>query len=669
MSEPEEVVIEAAHAATGVAARVWRRRSEQARARALRLAEVRSRLEVLLHALFRRPFDIEPAEPPLAPNFFRRVAGRVPRHLACPPLVAWNDGDRIALPPELPRLGPWPGEALDLYRLLAVEQAARVRRGTAVAAALAPGALVRDLFLLAEARAIEHALASELPGLAPGLDASRAAAARAIVAAPSVTLSAPERWLSGLRLETLARGAADPGGFVPATDGPDDSLRWAVRHARRRTDGADYRGLPPVPLWGDVRVRTALTSHEAVPSPDRPLTPRRTTTLRRQPKVRPALPDEDDDRPGIWGFPHDDPLETVEDPMGLQRPADRDADADAGELGDALADLPEARLVRTPGEAAEVLRGPASLRLLRGARDADGATGIAYPEWDYRMDRYVERGAVVRVLEAGQLDAAWSRQALRRHARLIVQIRRRFESLRLDRVHVGRQQDGPEVDIAAYVRAFADHAAGSAAEDRLYRNVRRTRRELALMLLVDVSASTDAWVSGGQRVIDVEKDSLLLVTEALSALRERFAILAFSGAGPEHVAVRRLKGFHEPAGDAVHGRIGGLQPERFTRVGAALRHASARLAREPARHRVLLLISDGKPNDDDIYETRYGVEDTRQAVAEARLEGIHPFCITVDREASGYLPRMFGAGSYAVIRRPDRLPHVLVEFVRQLHRT
>lgn len=115
-------------------------------------------------------------------------------------------------------------------------------------------------------------------------------------------------------------------------------------------------------------------------------------------------------------------------------------------------------------------------------------------------------------------------------------------------------------------------------------------------------------------------------------------------------------------------RIAGLEHDRFTRMGAALRHATASLAREQAHHRLLLLLTDGKPNDVDLYEGRYGIEDTRQAVAEARLLGLHPFCLTVDREAPAYLPRLFGPGSYAVLRRAHTLPQALIDVVRRLLR-
>src|SRR5690606_18442844 len=139
--------------------------------------------------------------------------------------------------------------------------------------------------------------------------------------------------------------------------------------------------------------------------------------------------------------------------------------------------------------------------------------------------------------------------------------------------------------------------------------VRPERRDVAVALLADVSGSTDSWVSGSRRVIDVEREALVVVTHALAARGDPFAVYAFSGEGPGRVDVRVVKHFAEPAGAAVDRRIAGLHPERYTRMGAAFRHATARLMQQPARHRLLLVLSDGKPNDVDRYEGRYGVED------------------------------------------------------------
>ena len=137
----------------------------------------------------------------------------------------------------------------------------------------------------------------------------------------------------------------------------------------------------------------------------------------------------------------------------------------------------------------------------------------------------------------------------------------------------------------------------------LYRSQKRTWRDMAILLLIDVSGSIDGWISNGCRVIDVEREALLLVCIALAATGEPYAVQAFSGHGPQAVTVRNLKRFNEPYGNPVATRIAALEPEQYTRAGTAIRHASATLMREPAAQR-LLLLSDGKPNDVDIYEGR-----------------------------------------------------------------
>ncbi|MCY7309132.1 MAG: VWA domain-containing protein, partial [Rhodoferax sp.] len=229
-----------------------------------------------------------------------------------------------------------------------------------------------------------------------------------------------------------------------------------------------------------------------------------------------------------------------------------------------------------------------------------------------------------------------------------------------------RQFDGDDVDLEACIEAQADLRAGLPMAQALYRSQKRTKRDMAILLLIDVSGSTDGWVSSGRRVIDVEREALLLVCIALGALGEPYAVQAFSGTGPQAVSVRILKRFDEPYGNHVATRIAALEPEQYTRAGTAIRHASATLMSEVATQRLLLLLSDGKPNDVDVYEGRYGVEDMRRAVIEAKLQGIEPFCLTVDRHAADYLPDVFGVKQYAMLAKPSNLPAVLLDWMQRL---
>ena len=167
-------------------------------------------------------------------------------------------------------------------------------------------------------------------------------------------------------------------------------------------------------------------------------------------------------------------------------------------------------------------------------------------------------------------------------------------------------------------------------------------------------------------MIDVEKVALLLASEALDALGDLYAVLTFSGKGRTNVRMRTIKAFDETNGAAVRRRIAALEPEGYTRAGAAIRHAAALLERQPAAHRLLLIISDGKPNDVDGYEGLNGVEDTRQAINEARRGGRVPV-LSHDRSSGPGIPRPhFGEAGHTVLRNPQQLPMALVKVVKHL---
>jgi nitric oxide reductase NorD protein len=558
--------------------------------------------------------------------------------------------------------------AVGRYRLLALIQAARAARG--VPRLLQPGLdpLVRDLYLLGECAASDRALVAELPGLATDLQEARSAERRMRPAASQLTACEREvERLLDLVLSSPPRSI--PGGLADHGT-PDETLEWAARTAVSLAARLGrYRGLRAVGVWGLTYPSPGEPGRRRAAAPDG-LTPPplgRVRTLTRRPRARDAPEDEDDPQMGMWMVQIDDPKEHVEDPRGLQRPADRDMDADADELADSVSELEEARLAPIPGAPTEVLASddPPDRRAEEAPLPRAGV-GLEYPEWDYRVGAYHLRRALVRERPAVPGDPWWAVGVRRRYAREVAEVRRRFERLRAQRERLMRQLDGDDLDLGAFVTTWADARAGRATDDRLYARVRPGRRDVAISLLVDVSGSTDSWIADQRRIIDVEKEALVLVCEALDALGDRYNLLAFSGEGPRGVDLLLLKGFSEGYEQVVRERIAGLEPDRYTRLGAAIRHTTAVLCREHARHRLLLVLSDGKPNDLDEYEGRYGVEDAGQAVVEARLQGLSTFCLTADREAPVYLPRIFGSAGYAVLRQPGRLPAVLVEVVRHL---
>jgi nitric oxide reductase NorD protein len=289
--------------------------------------------------------------------------------------------------------------------------------------------------------------------------------------------------------------------------------------------------------------------------------------------------------------------------------------------------------------------------------------GITLPEWDYRKSVMYEKHCRVQPMIAHDAEPAELPAALAATAK---KLRGQFAALTPQRRWLKAQQDGAELDVDACVRNQADRHAGHTPEGGGYLAQARCERDLACLLLADLSMSTDAWISDTHRIVDVIRDSLLLFAEALSATGDRFGIYGFSSLRRNNIRFHLLKDFNGHYNAAARGRILAIKPGFYTRMGAAIRQAANILHEQPAGRRLLLIITDGKPNDLDLYDSRYGIEDTRMAVFEARRMGLTPFCVTIDREAGAYLPYLFGPAGFCVIRKPEELPRRLPLLYAQL---
>jgi len=626
----------------------------------------RGRLGVLLWACFERELPVVATDPAPRPGWLARRLGGLPPWRLAPEAPIFSDGHRLFLPRALLEAGADP-EAGAALRIAALGLAARLERGSLLVCPEDP--VARDLFWSAEGAVVGRVLAERLPGLAPALDRLRreALARRPDPAGLRPAERHVERWVRAL----LASGPPPP---VAEEDAPGVLVAWAWAEARRTPEPSGYRGTAPVLHWGVPR--SELLAEAPAPGADlhgaeTPPPPEgRSRRLARRLEIR-REPDPEDEAPAPILLAYEDGHLAVQDPAGLRRARDRglEDEADLEALAEELERSGEMTRVREPGRSGEILEAeePERHTSVEGAapRDAGGVAAFVYAEWDCRVGAYRPGHCRVEERPAPAGDPAWAREALTAHAPLLRAVRRRFEALRPRRERRGRQLDGDDLDLDAVVAAHADRRAGHPPDERLYSEARPRRRDVAVAFLLDASGSTDAWVSGRERVLDVAKRASLVLGEALRALGDRHAMYAFSGEGPRGVRVWRLRGFREPAGETP-ARIAGLAPDRYTRLGAALRHATAAVAGEPAHHRLLLLLSDGKPNDEDVYEGRYGIEDTRQAVVEARARGVFVFCLTIDREGPAYLPRIFGPHGYAVLPRAEVLPERLVELYRQL---
>lgn len=660
MAEAEDVITDAARHATVFMQELWRKHRGAER-EPIDISQWFRRLDVLVSATFGAGFALRVAQPPALTPWIKRVLVRdeLPVHTVAIPAT---DGRSIWLPV------PDPGDVTDEWSLMALQQAARASRGSRELLVGIADPLARSVFEVLEAVAADLELLIRLPGLAGRLHRFRHECLMRrppLTAFPAVRRPL-EHWLRGVMVMPLRDESMSVERVLDEAHSIAAALLEKTEFPRARASRL-FRDR-----WlGELGTTVEITRSESADTQGEQHTGRapRSARLSRRPKVR--QPDERDDgtSQGAWMVQTAQPHEHAEDPFGTQRPTDRDEQQAAEEFADSLSELPEARLVRTPGAPKEVLLSddPPECHMKAGTTSAAVREHtIRYPEWDWRVRTYRETGALVHLLDAPYGPREWVDQTLDLHRSMLHAIKRQFESLRSQRVRWRQLPDGDELDLEACIDAFADARAGAPLKPGLYQHARTARRDLAVLLLVDVSGSTDSWISSNRRIIDVEREALLLVCLALESLGEMYSVLAFSGESAAGVVVRTIKSFAEPISEQVQLRISGLEPERYTRAGAAIRHASALLMRTTARNRLLLVLSDGKPNDMDEYDGRYGVEDMRQSILEARLQGISPFCLTVDRHTASYLPAVFGEHHYAVLHRPELLTTALLGWLRRL---
>ena len=345
-----------------------------------------------------------------------------------------------------------------------------------------------------------------------------------------------------------------------------------------------------------------------------------------------------------------DSLTSWSELVRLDRGTDDDPDPNAATAAN---DMDTLSLVRSEQTTASRVRFDLDLPSA-SADDLPLGPGTKTPEWDWRRNRLQPDHCAVQCVVARAGTPYAPPAHLKATAR---KVRRRLEILQAAPRWQKAQASGDEIDIDAWVR-FQSESCGNTQHSEappVYAQRQRTERSLATLLLADLSLSTDAYATSQARVIDVIREALYVFGSALSGSGDAFEILGFSSVRRQHVRIQHIKGFTEPWNDAVHTRIGALKPGFYTRMGAAIRDATRRLAERPERQRLLLVLTDGKPNDIDIYEGRYGLEDTRHAIQEARAQGLSPFCVTIDHEAHQYLPLLFGAQGYALVRRPQDL--------------
>jgi nitric oxide reductase activation protein len=298
----------------------------------------------------------------------------------------------------------------------------------------------------------------------------------------------------------------------------------------------------------------------------------------------------------------------------------------------------------------------------RAAEDSETPIFL-YDEWDDAAQEYRPKWCRLYEHRLRPESSRMVQQTLSSYASVLRLLRRHFQSLRPEAFRkVKRQANGDQLDLDAIVEARTELRSGQTPNDNFYIKNEKQVRDVAVAFLIDMSGSTSRQIPPARkRVIEVEQEAMILMAEALQAIGDAFAIYGFSGDSKDRVDFYVIKDFSDAFNPSIHERIGAMRALNQNRDGTAIRHTLAKLEQQPAKTRLLILLSDGKPLDSG-YAGVHSLQDTKRALRESRMRGIHPYCITIDQEASRYVTEMYGEVGHTIIDRvatlPDKLPRI-----------
>ncbi|WP_163338888.1 nitric oxide reductase activation protein NorD [Desulfopila sp. IMCC35008] len=285
-----------------------------------------------------------------------------------------------------------------------------------------------------------------------------------------------------------------------------------------------------------------------------------------------------------------------------------------------------------------------------------------YDEWDCRRRGYRRDWCTIIEEELPVTKSNFIPRTLQKYGGLRKRLRAQFELMQTTHRFVRRQRDGDDLDLDAITDAIGDQVAGKTVSERLFIRLLRDDRSITTLFLIDMSNSTSGWIS------TFIKESLVLLCEAMEKVGDSYGIYGFSGMKRSRCKMYHIKEVGEPYDEAVRERISAIGPKDYTRMAPAIRHLTSLLEKSDTKTRLLISLSDGKPEDYDGYNGEYAIEDTRKALLEARGKGVSPFCITIDKQAHDYLEHMYGTGNYMFINRIESLPAKMAQIYRMLTR-
>ncbi|MBI5236146.1 MAG: hypothetical protein HY886_07860 [Deltaproteobacteria bacterium] len=610
------------------------------------------------------------------PRPYSRIVGKMAHPAILPDHGwGWSDGQTIFFPISLTGMPNVKGYS-SLAKLLLFFQSYQIKHGALKHTLLNREMLERDnlttdVYWIVENARLMELLRSDFPGLLVDWDDI---VRHLLPARPGKELLRPIEWKVEEFLQLSFTGA---GGFFSNSSEESMSLAKALRE-RWKAELGRYRGMVPFTPYGRLipgRIKGASLSTSAASEDkeDRHGPDIKDDKGAHGKRVRRAVTkttiDEKENEQGLLLNIYDK-IVSWADFVNVRRPFDDDPDDKAGDKADEMEELTVAEVQRSTNAFFDAaLEKKDDYNDTAQESELDTGRIFSYPEWDWQRRSYRPDFSKVREFKAARSGLDVTNAILKDKKDAIREVVRKFEAITPAARLKSRQTDGEFIDLDAAIEAISDIEAGVGPGERLYATYTRNERDISALFLVDLSMSTDAWAKD-KKIIDHEKETLVILCEAMATLKDPHAIYGFSGKTRSGCCFYHIKGFDERYVDAVRSRIGSVIPFSCTRMGPAIRHAAGILNRQPSRVRLLFLISDGKPNDLDAYEGRYGVEDTRMAVKEAQRDGIIPFCLTVDDKAGEYLPRLFGRGNYAVIAGADKLTKSLPDlYARIVRRT
>jgi nitric oxide reductase NorD protein len=289
---------------------------------------------------------------------------------------------------------------------------------------------------------------------------------------------------------------------------------------------------------------------------------------------------------------------------------------------------------------------------------------FAYDEWNYVKRTYKPNFCKVYPKTLTETDSEYYKKTLRENGSTLMGLRKMLTSVNNKYQQQRRQTDGEEFDLDAITDLFVDVHTGHTPSDKIYLSKRKKEKDLSILMLLDSSLSSDGYAAGN-KVIDVEKQVSIIFGEILNEFNVDFSIDCFYSKTRNYSTYLTLKGFDEDWNKAKH-RIGAVQPSGYTRIGAALRHSGALMDQRNTKNKWVILLSDGKPNDYDKYEGKYGINDVKQALRELNQRGINSYALAIEAQAKYYLPQMFGQNHYQILTTPVELLHSLVKLYEKI---